>query len=222
MSQSRHQPPLEDGTGNPHSAVSRSTFLVHIGLVAASVLGGAGAVFDRLLSPRAALAASRAAASINSTMPVVSKIGLFLGNVTALPPNKALAYKDPKTGDPALVIRLSNGRVVSYDVVCPHQGCSVGYDPGLRALVCPCHGARFDPMRKAAPLAGPVTQPLITLPIRVDAGGNVFALDVAPGPKVNRLHAAPPPSAGDDGNGDDGGDNRKRKSKHGHPHHGDD
>jgi Rieske Fe-S protein len=151
-------------------------------------------------------------------VPVVSKIGLFLGSTTALKANQALAYTDPKTGDPALLIRLGAGALVSYDVVCPHRGCTVNYDPARKLLVCPCHGAQFDPAHSAAPLSGPVSQPLIGLPIRTDAAGNVYALDVRPGAKVNRLHAAPPPSSG----GDDGGDEGQSRGTRKHRKHGDD
>lgn len=203
----RDNPRTKSDTGRP---LSRSRFLAWLAL-------GSGALAGGLLSPISALARGRPLLSIGSTMPVVSKIGLFLGSATALKANQALAYTDPKTGDPALLIRLSGGKLVSFDVVCPHAGCNVAYDSGKRLMVCPCHGAQFDPARSAAPLSGPVSQPLISLPIRTDAHGNVYALDAKPGAKVNRLHAAPAPSqGGDDGNeaGDDGSGNTRRR-KHG-------
>jgi thiosulfate dehydrogenase (quinone) large subunit len=208
--------PLVDGSGHQQMAVPRSTFLAWLGLGAGACAGGASALVSELWSSVPALASLKPAISIGSTMPAVSKIGLYLGSATALQPNQSLAYTDPKTGDPAILIRLPSGHFVSYDMVCPHQGCTVPYDPSRRLLVCPCHGALFDPAHGAAPLSGPVSQPLITLPIRMDTSGNVFALDARPGAKVNRLHAAPTPSsAGDDGAGDDSSTSRRKRSRGG-------
>lgn len=207
--------PLLDNPGHQPTAVPRSAFLAWLGLGTSVLLGGASALLDELFSSIPALASLKPKVSIGSTMPVVSKTGLFLGNAATLQPNQSLAYTDPKSSDPAILIRLASGHLVSYDMVCPHQGCTVPYDPAQRLLVCPCHGAQFDPAHAAAPLSGPVSQPLITLPIRVDAAGNVYALDGQPGTKVNRLHAAPAPSTrgGDDGGGDDSGTGRHRRRR---------
>jgi thiosulfate dehydrogenase (quinone) large subunit len=200
----------ENGTRH----VSRASFLKRVVVGAGVMLSGADAILQMLRSAGPALAAG--GPSISSTMPVVSTAGLFLGSVKSLQVNKALAYKDPKTGDPALVIRLASGKLVSYDAVCPHRGCAVTYDPAQQNIVCPCHGARFDPAHNAAPLLGPVSQPLIGLPIRVDAAENVYALDAKPGTHVNRLKAAPPPSSGEDDGGEDDGRTRRK-----HRHNGD-
>jgi len=40
--------------------------------------------------------------------------------------------------------RLQDGRVKALNVVCPHNGCFVGYDPEKRIFVCPCHKDTFD------------------------------------------------------------------------------
>src|SRR5690242_18990467 len=109
-----------------------------VGVAAGLVLGaGVGGLWD-VLSPITALAAGRAKAA--ATAP-----GLLLGNIKGLKPNAALTYTDPKSGDPAVLIRLANGQVVSYDAVRTHAGCTVPHDPARWLLVCPCHGARYDP-----------------------------------------------------------------------------
>jgi Rieske Fe-S protein len=199
-----------DGTGG----VSRASFLAWVAAGAGGLVGGADVLLRALRSAVPALAAG--GPSISSSMPIVSNVGLYLGSVKSLQPNKALAYKDPKTGDPALVIRLPGGQLVSYDAVCPHRGCAVSYDPSRHNIVCPCHGAQFNPSRGAAPIAGPVSQPLISLPIRVDSAGNVYALDARPGTRINRLHTAPPPATGDDGgDGQDDGGSVGTHKKHG-------
>jgi thiosulfate dehydrogenase (quinone) large subunit len=203
--------PLLDDPGHQPTAVPRSAFLAWLALGVGAITGEASVLLGELFSSVPALASLKPAIGIGSTMPVISKIGLFLGNATALQPNQSLAYTDPKSGDPAILIRLASGHLVSYDMVCPHRGCTVPYEPTRQLLVCPCHGAQFDPTHGAAPLSGPVSQPLITLPIRVDTIGNVYALDARPGTKVNRLHAAPAPSTrSDDGAGDDTGTGRHR------------
>lgn len=215
MSKLEHCRPLGEDPESQGASMPRSTFLSWIGLGLASFAGGASALLEGALSSVPVLASVKPTLSIGSAMPVVSPTGLFLGSTKTLQPNQSLAYTDPKSGDPAILIRLPSGHLVSFDMVCPHRGCTVPYDPARRLLVCPCHGAQFDPARGASPLSGPVSQPLINLPIRVDSAGNVYALDAQPGTKVNRLHAAPPPSSGgDDGASDDASTGTRTRRKH--------
>lgn len=99
----------------------------------------------------------------------------YLGNVKVLPVNSAGSYTDPISGDPAMLVHLPNGRFVAYDAVCTHAGCQVDYDPTQHYLVCPCHGATYDPAHGAQVLVGPATQPLATLDVRIDGQGNAYA-----------------------------------------------
>ncbi|HLJ67110.1 MAG TPA: Rieske (2Fe-2S) protein [Chloroflexota bacterium] len=149
--------------------------------------------------------------------------GRLLGNIASLARNHALSYTDPKSGDPAVLIRLANGKVVAYDAVCTHAGCTVPYNPQRRLLICPCHGATYDPTAGARVISGPAPAPLQRLPVRVDAKGNVYALNAkpAPGKPPVGFHQPPPPSAGGDdgGSGDDGGRSTSRTK---HRHTGDD
>ena len=71
-------------------------------------------------------------------------------------------------GDPALIVKLQNGKYACYDSVCTHQGCRVGWDAADGVMLCPCHGAAFDPNNHAAVLQGPTNQPLLELPITID------------------------------------------------------
>ena len=75
---------------------------------------------------------------------------------------------DTASGDPVLVIKLPSGSVVAYDAICTHAGCTVQYDPGSASMICPCHGAQFDPAHQGRVMAAPTDQPLATIPIRVD------------------------------------------------------
>jgi nitrite reductase/ring-hydroxylating ferredoxin subunit len=147
--------------------IHRSTFMRRLGLGAGLVtLVGAGAPLEKLFSAGRALADTAA--------------GLLVGNINNLDPDGALHYTDPASGDPAVAVGLSNNQWVAYDAVCTHAGCTVAYDPNQLILICPCHGSEFDPAQDAAVIAGPAPSPLSALPIRVDAGGNVYALDDPP------------------------------------------
>jgi thiosulfate dehydrogenase [quinone] large subunit len=96
-----------------------------------------------------------------------------VGNISQLPVNSALAFTLASTGDPGLVIRLTQKELVAYDATCTHQGCTVNYDPSTQALICPCHGAAYDASNHAAVLAGPTSLPLTSVPVSIDASGNI-------------------------------------------------
>ncbi len=94
--------------------------------------------------------------------------GMLLASLDKLKPRHAVDFTDPGTGDPAVLVRLGNGTCVAFDAICTHAGCTVGYDGGSGFLLCPCHGAAFDPADHARPVAGPTDVPLPSLPIKVD------------------------------------------------------
>lgn len=97
-----------------------------------------------------------------------------IGNISQVPVNSAFTFTLAANGDPGVVIHLSGNKYVAYDATCTHAGCTVGYDPTTQALICPCHGAAFDPSNNAAVLAGPTSLPLSSVPLRIDSKGNMF------------------------------------------------
>lgn len=97
-----------------------------------------------------------------------------IGNVSQLPANSAGTVTDPATGDPAIIVRLPDGKVVAYDAICTHAGCTVEYDQQQHMLVCPCHGGMYDPAHGAAVVAGPPPTPLGTVQMGIDAKGNIY------------------------------------------------
>ena len=105
--------------------------------------------------------------------------GVLIGSVKTLPSNRARPFTDPHTGDPAVLIHLSSGRLVAYSAVCTHAGCIVAYDSARAELVCPCHGSIYDPRHGAQVVAGPAPRPLPAVPVQVDAQGNAYAVDTA-------------------------------------------
>lgn len=59
---------------------------------------------------------------------------------------KVAAYRDP------------SGRVTLRSAICPHMGCTVGWNVAERTWDCPCHGSRFKPTGEV--IAGPAEAPL--------------------------------------------------------------
>jgi thiosulfate dehydrogenase [quinone] large subunit len=109
-------------------------------------------------SPAATGAASTPGAA---TGPVVAQ-------VNQLASGRAVTFDDPISGDPGVLIKLRNGKIVAFDTVCTHAGCTVEYDRRSGYLICPCHGAAFDPAQQALVITGPTDQPLAPIPIHVD------------------------------------------------------
>jgi thiosulfate dehydrogenase [quinone] large subunit len=96
--------------------------------------------------------------------------------VSAVPKNSAVSFTIPSTGDPGVLIHLSNDQFVAYDATCTHAGCPVDYDQASGHLLCPCHGAEFDPSQGAAVVQGPANSPLTQVSIRVDSATGAILL----------------------------------------------
>ena len=112
-----------------------------------------------------------------SAGPAAAPNGTVVGTLAALTSQGgSLAFQDPQTGDPAVLVKLPTGKVVAFDAVCTHAGCTVEFDPGSGFLFCPCHGATFDPGHGAAVVAGPTNVPLTELPIRIDSKTGAISL----------------------------------------------
>jgi len=130
--------------------------------------GAAGAAASASPGAAAGAGSSPAAAASVGAGQGAGSSGTTLATLSQLKKGHAYRFADPTTGDPAVLIRLANDNVVAYDAVCTHQGCTVGYDSGSGLLLCPCHGAVFDPTQAAAVLSGPTNTPLTSLPLHVD------------------------------------------------------
>ncbi len=124
-------------------------------------------------APSAAIPAPTSPPAEGAT-PVAPSGTTFLGSVASLTVNSAARFTDPGSGDPAVLIHLPSGQFVAYDAVCTHAGCTVGYSSSRQMLVCPCHGAVFDPAHGARGVSGPSRTPLTTLQVQVDAQGNAY------------------------------------------------
>jgi thiosulfate dehydrogenase (quinone) large subunit len=91
-----------------------------------------------------------------------------VAEVSQVPTNSGASFTVPASGDPGVLVHLSSGHFVAFDAVCTHASCTVQYDPSSQLLLCPCHGAAFDPAHGAAVVQGPAPTPLTSVPISVN------------------------------------------------------
>ena len=99
-----------------------------------------------------------------------------IAQVKSVAVNSSVAFTIPSSGDPGILVHLNNGQFVAYDALCTHAGCQVDYDPSQQLIVCPCHGAEFDPAKTAAVVAGPAPTPLSPVTIHVDSATGAITL----------------------------------------------
>lgn len=99
-----------------------------------------------------------------------------IATVAAVQAARSRVFIDPTSGDPAVLVALPNGTIVAYDAICTHAGCTVAFDRLSGNLLCPCHGAIFDPAHAGRVLDGPTDVPLPSLPIRIDPQTGAISL----------------------------------------------
>ena len=92
-----------------------------------------------------------------------------IAQISAVPVNSAVTFGIPSSNDPGVLVHLNDGQFVAYDAICTHAGCQVGYDAGSQLLLCPCHGAAFDPAKGGAVVQPPASTPLTSVAIHVDS-----------------------------------------------------
>jgi serine/threonine protein kinase/Rieske Fe-S protein len=100
--------------------------------------------------------------------------GTALGNVQ-MPVNTSLSFINPIDHKASLLIHLPSGKFVAYEKACTHEGVLVHYDPQTQMLVCPAHGAIFNPAQNGAVVQGPAPTPIAKVAIRVNSDGSVTA-----------------------------------------------
>jgi thiosulfate dehydrogenase [quinone] large subunit len=100
--------------------------------------------------------------------------GSKIGPATAVPVAGSAAFQDPATGDPAIVVQPKAGSFLGFDAVCPHAGCTVGYDQARVRFVCPCHGSEFNGGTGAVEV-GPATRGLRRIAVAEGSDGQLYA-----------------------------------------------
>jgi thiosulfate dehydrogenase [quinone] large subunit len=146
---------------------------VALGASAFAVEGKERAVAD---PPFASEPAGSSSAAGTPSGPAPASIqGTPIATLDRLPVGGAVGFQDPQQGA-AVLVRLAKDRVAAYSRVCTHAGCLVDYDRQSGLLVCPCHGAEFDPARHAEPVAGPAPTALPEISVVIDPhSGQVVA-----------------------------------------------
>jgi thiosulfate dehydrogenase [quinone] large subunit len=129
--------------------------------------GTSGQQDEQALSPTAA-ATPAATASASST-----PAGKAIGAASQVPVGQAASFTDPSSGDPSLVLQPSAGTFVAFDAVCPHAGCTVGYNAAQKVIACPCHGSQFN-ARTGAVEVGPATRGLTKLDVAEGSSGQLY------------------------------------------------
>jgi thiosulfate dehydrogenase (quinone) large subunit len=99
--------------------------------------------------------------------------GTAIGAASKVPVGQAASFTDPSSGDPSLVIQPSAGTFVAFDAVCPHAGCTVGYNAAQKVIACPCHGSQFN-ARTGAVEVGPATRGLTKLDVAEGSNGQLY------------------------------------------------
>lgn len=90
--------------------------------------------------------------------------------------NGTKSFINPVDGAASILVPLGNGNYAAYEKACTHQGIAVYYDSATKRLVCPAHGATFDPAQRGEAQQGPTIEPLIPVAVRVNADGTITPL----------------------------------------------
>lgn len=92
---------------------------------------------------------------------------------TSMPANTSHNFTNPANGNDSILVHLASGNFVAYDRACTHEQVAVDYDSGSHQLVCPAHGATFDPANGGGVTQGPANSPLPRVSVRVNNDGTI-------------------------------------------------
>ncbi|MGH2465875.1 MAG: Rieske 2Fe-2S domain-containing protein, partial [Candidatus Limnocylindrales bacterium] len=145
-------------------------------LSVAGVTGMLSALGPAFGSEPAPSAPSADGSSPPSGGPLSSRAPGVIATIGAVRAARSTVFTDPTTGDPGVLVALANGSIVAFDAICTHAGCTVNFDRLSGNLLCPCHGAIFDPAHGARVVDGPTDQPLASLPIEIDQATGLIRL----------------------------------------------
>ena len=120
------------------------------------------------LSPSATPTKSTAPATVN-------KIDIPVANSSEVPNNstKSFTAKNRYGYSTTYFVARSSDGLIGMNATCTHNGCTVKQES--EGLLCPCHGALFDP-KDGARLRGPASYPLERVSVR-EADGTIYITD---------------------------------------------
>ena len=148
--------------------------------VAGLVLGGAVAGLGRLAGGTKSTSSSTRLSPTQSAAPTSPSpggshpAGTAIGPAKDVPVGGSASFTDPHSGDPSIVIQPKAGNFVAFDAVCPHAGCTVGYNHSAASLVCPCHGSQFNAATGAVKV-GPASTGLKSIAVAKGSNGQLYA-----------------------------------------------
>lgn len=87
-----------------------------------------------------------------------------------------LQFDYPAPGQPKLLVRLGERRVVAFDQRCTHLSCPVLPQVEQGRFHCPCHNGNFD-LATGRPLSGPPRRPLPQVDLEL-RGDQIWAVGV--------------------------------------------
>ena len=127
-------------------------------------------------TPLPSAATSPTPTSLSTATQAASGNTATIAQASAVQKNSAITFTIAQSGDPGVLIHLNSGQFVAYDATCTHAGCQVDYDPASQHLVCPCHGAEFDPAQQGAAIHPPADTPLPALALHIDGATGAITL----------------------------------------------
>lgn len=149
------------------------------------VLAGALGMLGIAIAGRTWSAGSTPTPANNATVPVANASATTtttsgpaneIVQASTVPVNSAVSFTLPSNGDYGLLIHLKDGQFVCFDANCTHAGCPLDFDTTSSLLVCPCHGAQFDPAHNGKVVRGPAKTALTNVPINVDKANGAITL----------------------------------------------
>lgn len=110
--------------------------------------------------------------AVPTALPTPGHTGTVIGS-TSMAINTAADFTNPANGDASTLIHLPGDNFVAYETACTHKRVPVYYDSGSHTLVCPAHGAIFDPAQGGKAIQGPATKALRAVAIQINADGTI-------------------------------------------------
>jgi nitrite reductase/ring-hydroxylating ferredoxin subunit len=139
-----------------------------------SIKQGKKLIWDKGVLIPAKVSPSPTATASPSPSPSPSKSPLVMKDI-ALGSAASIAIGETKImskGKSYVITRTSSG-LIAFDTTCTHNGCAIDFRG--KALVCPCHGAEFDPLT-GSPTAGPALLNLKSYEVK-EVDGQVVVVD---------------------------------------------
>ncbi len=110
----------------------------------------------------------------DSTKAATKGTGKQIIKLVSLPVGATHNFIHSSKGTPSVLFRTKTG-VFAYSAICTHEGCTVAYKSAAKKLVCPCHGAQFDPFSNGKAVAGPTKNPLASVKVAISGAWVVEA-----------------------------------------------